>query len=1101
MWRQLLELSAGYAQAAATVDRRLLLRDLGTRIGRGAAGGREAEPAAVLVAEADPRRLGVHASIRVDGGDLPSYVPRDVDDGEKGVRALVTKAAGQGGFVLLAGGSSAGKTRCAYEAVRAVCPDWYLVHPSGPAEAAGPAARPPRRTVVWLDEIQRYLGEQGLTGAVVRGLLDAPSPVVIIGTIRADSYLEFTRPPAAGGSDRHAHERDVLGLAEVVHVGDEFSAAERSRAEAVAGTDLLLATALYTDGHGVTQNLVAAPRLVRQWEIARAAHPYAWAILSAAVDLRTLGAESPLPEALLRDAAPGYCTERQRAEAPADWFERGLAYATRELGGAAAALSPVGGPEMGHTAGYKIADYLWENVGPTRGARRVPAGVWDAALAHLENPGDVFRVARSASARMLYRYAIPLYRRAADAGDLRAAEAWAVHTGDPAGLARLRARVDTEEAPFDDFRRAAGPASDLAEAFIRLGRPDRLRALHRRAAGSGHGWELGERFAQMLADRGAVDELRALADRGDDSAARWLANLLARRRDPGELRARARIETGVVHPVAASYGRQTAARERLTEYLIRRGELGEVARRADGLAAARLFKVLRARGDVPGMRRLCDEHGGRFAEELAEVLAHRDDGEGLLSLAANASGSFLLGLAMVLRDRGVIDELRAFSAYDENGPGWLPDILADRGESAALAEYAAESVWGVFALSTVLGCRGDLAGLRALADGDIDELGEPRLHDFLLHRGAFDELESRARAGDTTAARRLAYAFADRGDVDRALRLLRDHGDTYDARITREDLAVDLDRLTAEADDGDDEAAGRLATALVRRGEFDRLRDRADGGDETASRHLADALVDRDELDGLRSLADGGHRYAAERLADVLVHRGRTDELAARADDGDPVAARRLFECLVNRRDLDALRRRAEAGDAMAGERLSRMAAARGDIDRLRAEAGRDLRAAERLAKVLADRGEIDELEALVDGGGYLLRDRLAGLLADRGEIDRLRARATAGDPYAQEVLAEVLADRGDIDELRARVARDPGEHLAAQCLAELLVQRERLAEAQRILLEQVSLGNRRAAQWLPELLVRRGRHEEARRLARYGLDTDGSIAAPPEAR
>ena len=67
--------------------------------------------------------------------------------------------------MLLVGGSSVGKTRCAAEAVKAVLPDWQLVHPAGPAEVAALAAGPIPRTVVWLDELQRYLdGEQGLSG-------------------------------------------------------------------------------------------------------------------------------------------------------------------------------------------------------------------------------------------------------------------------------------------------------------------------------------------------------------------------------------------------------------------------------------------------------------------------------------------------------------------------------------------------------------------------------------------------------------------------------------------------------------------------------------------------------------------------------------------------------------------------------------------------------------------------------------------------------------------------------------------------------------------------------------------------------------------------
>ena len=99
------------------------------------------------MSEADPRRLGVHAAISVPGVPdevPPEYVPRDVDAAEHGVRARVAAAAERGGFVLLVGGSSVGKTRCAVEAVKALLPDWWLVHPAGPGEVAALAPRHPR---------------------------------------------------------------------------------------------------------------------------------------------------------------------------------------------------------------------------------------------------------------------------------------------------------------------------------------------------------------------------------------------------------------------------------------------------------------------------------------------------------------------------------------------------------------------------------------------------------------------------------------------------------------------------------------------------------------------------------------------------------------------------------------------------------------------------------------------------------------------------------------------------------------------------------------------------------------------------------------------
>jgi hypothetical protein len=286
------ELSAGYAQAAATVDRALLFRDLDTRIDCGPLGlagqtrshwraavpggrrGPEPVPGlrAVRVSEADPRQLGVHASIRVDGvdRDLPSYVERDVDSGERGIRALLAKAADRGGFVLLVGGSSVGKTRCAYEALQAVLPDWSLIHPVGPDDITRLSGDPPHRSVLWLDEIQRYFaGERGFTGGVVRKLLNAASPVVIVGTIWPDRYLAFTEMPAQGGPDPHAREREIIEQADVVIVAPTFTTAEQRRAEVAAVTDRLLGTALDTVGYGLTQTLAAAPQLVNHWESPR----------------------------------------------------------------------------------------------------------------------------------------------------------------------------------------------------------------------------------------------------------------------------------------------------------------------------------------------------------------------------------------------------------------------------------------------------------------------------------------------------------------------------------------------------------------------------------------------------------------------------------------------------------------------------------------------------------------------------------------------------------------------------------------------------------------------------------------------------------------
>ena len=234
---------------------------------------------------------------------------------------------------------------------------------------------------------------------------------MIIGTLWPDRYNAYTALPAPGGADPHAREREVLDLATVIRIAPEFSPAEQDRARAAAARDRRLAVALEAAGYGLTQTLAAAPQLVARWQNAKTADPYAWAVLTAALDAARLGARAPLSPDLLRAAAPGYCTSAQQAEAPANWFEQALAYATEKLHGAAAALSPAG-PDMGQVAGYTVADYLIQHASRERRDARVPASTWDAVLSYVDDPADAARLADSARHRLLYRYAIPLYRHA-----------------------------------------------------------------------------------------------------------------------------------------------------------------------------------------------------------------------------------------------------------------------------------------------------------------------------------------------------------------------------------------------------------------------------------------------------------------------------------------------------------------------------------------------------------------------------------------------------------------------------------------------------------------------------------------------------------------
>jgi len=596
---------------------------------------------AVRVRDARPRLLGVHAAISVPGvpDDVPpQYVLRDVDAAEFGIRARVKAAVQEGGFVLLVGGSSVGKTRCAFEAVKTLLPDWWLVHPAGSAEVAALAAAPTPQTVVWLDELQRYLdGEHGLTDAVVRALLNAPHPAVIIGTLWPGRYASYVAVPEPGAADAHGRERAVLDLAAVVRIAPEFSAAEQGRARAAAAQ---LAVALEVAGYGLTQTLAAAPQLVARWEGAETDAPYAWAVLTAALDAARFGARTPLSADFLRAAAPGYCTSRQQAEAPANWLEQALAYATEELHGAVAALSPAG-LGMGQVAGYTAADYLIQHASRERLYARLPASTWDAILAHVRDPADTAQLADSARSRLLYGCAIPLYRHAADAGDGNAAQELAYLLAGRGDLDELRARADggDQYAAQELAKPLAGWGDvDDGPAVYRLP----VQGLRARAdAGDGNAaWELAGR----LTGRGDLGGLRARADVGDRNASWALAYLLAGRGDLDELRAR------------ADAGDQYAA-VRLAQLLAGHGNL-------EGAV-----EVLRARAGA----------GDKRAAWLADLLTGRGDLDGLRFWADLGGGE----AAWVLAGRGDLDQLRARAdAGDQYASDRLPGLLLEQGRGA-----------------------------------------------------------------------------------------------------------------------------------------------------------------------------------------------------------------------------------------------------------------------------------------------------------------------------------------------------------------------------------------------------------------------------------
>ncbi|MCF3963919.1 tetratricopeptide repeat protein [Streptomyces fuscigenes] len=383
----------------------------------------------------DAVSVGVHpAEALYSGGTedrVPPYVPRDAD-------AEVRGAIQRGGFVMLVGESTAGKTRAAFEAVRLVLPDHMFACPADRDALASvlPLALESERCVVWLDDLERFLGPGGVTVPTLTRLLHGRSRCVVA-TMRSQELELYGDHEETGqlSADREVWRtgRDVVRQAHRVRLDRPWSDGEHERARAYT-RDPRIARALGTRGaFGVAETLAAGPELALRWRNAWAPglHPRAASLVAVAVDARRAGIHRPLTAALLRRLHQHHLNLRGGAALRPEPFADGLVWSQQPAHPNGASSMLIGDGE----GRYWAFDYLVDlpELGP------IPDGVWDGLL-DAATDGETFDMGQTALASYQYDRAKTAFTRAFAAGianaDLALAETTA-RMGHPAEAADL----------------------------------------------------------------------------------------------------------------------------------------------------------------------------------------------------------------------------------------------------------------------------------------------------------------------------------------------------------------------------------------------------------------------------------------------------------------------------------------------------------------------------------------------------------------------------------------------------------------------------------------------------------------------------------------
>ncbi|WP_432958453.1 hypothetical protein [Micromonospora haikouensis] len=708
------------------------------------------------VREAAALACGVHrAASVVDAGadgtpgpllpEVPPYVPRDVDH-------RLDEALRAGGLVVVEGAPAAGKTRAAFEAMRRVMPGHQLLIPQDrdarALHALAERGRPLRRSVVWLDDLERYLGPEGISEQTL-DVLRPPgrTDVVLLATLRPEALRAIRPATGSGGQELRGNRVEaVLRRAAVIRMPGRFSETERTRALAYR-SDPRIAAAVAQEAAGeagFAEHLAAAPAILARWLHGRdGAYPLAAALVTAAVDCRRIGYHRPVTGDLLAALTTHYPDRRPAddRDVPADQLRDALGWATEPVLGASGCLT------VHHHSTYLAFDYLVDQVQRDIDALAPPAEIWDAVMPLLDDADPALAtIAASAHRRGHVEIATRAWRRAAEAGNPMAMYYTAVlasNRGDRAEAGHWYERVEQTDSPIE--------LRELGAAAWRAGDRQLATRWLTRAAEAGDReamynlvlrWREWPRRTMMASwsdrsDQKATYWLRRAAEAGHPAAMYRFGVYLDKTGSPEQAETwRARVEA-VTEPAALA-------------------EIGHAAQEAnDHDNAIRWLRRAAEHGNGEAMWHLgetyLDRHESRWRE--ANDL---DEAKRWFRAAANAGQWIaMFNLAWLQSKYGDLSEAeywwkRCAQLGDHNAMRSLSILAADRGDLPAARQWLERSAG-----------RGNRRAMIKLAD-QADERGdaaEAERWDRLLAGQRADDID-RASLRDIREAQRYRIGWS-----------------------------------------------------------------------------------------------------------------------------------------------------------------------------------------------------------------------------------------------------------------------------------------------------------------------------------------------------